>query len=558
MGRSRAAGMSRRERSQSRSVERGGEVQRNMNDWNRFCRYFWHDEQLGMRVDISRMRFADSLVDQFEEPMARAFAAMEAIEGGARANASEGRMVGHYWLRAPRLAPAEDIRREIEQTVVRIREFASGVHEGRILPQRGEGFFVVLVIGIGGSALGPQLLADCLGGADEGMPVLFMDNTDPAGIDRLLGELDESLAQTLTIVTSKSGGTAETRNAMLETAAAYKRAGLNFAQHAVAITADGSELHRKAKTEKWLATFPMWDWVGGRTSVTSAVGLLPAALQGMDIDAFLSGAAACDERTRRRELKTNPAALLALMWHYAGNGCGERNMVVLPYADRLLLLGRYLQQLVMESLGKSHDRAGREVRQGLTVFGNKGSTDQHAYVQQLRDGRNDFFVTFVQVLTQRDARSIALESDVTSADYLNSFLLGTREALNESGRESITLTLDRLDAFHLGALIALFERAVGLYAELINVNAYDQPGVEAGKKSAAFMLSLQREALSLLRGHGDGAMSCAEVAEALGRPEAAELIFHVLEHAAANPDRPVKCVGEVSPAERRYLIKTTH
>ena len=140
----------------------------------------------------------------------------------------------------------------------------------------------------------------------------------------------------------------------------------------------------EAREKGFLERFPMWDWVGGRTSETSTVGLLPAALQGIDVRALLDGAAAMDEATRRHETRANPAALLALAWHVAGDGRGTKAMVVLPYKDRLLLFSRYLQQLVMESLGKEKDLAGNVVHQGIAVYGNKGSTDQHAYVQQLR------------------------------------------------------------------------------------------------------------------------------------------------------------------------------
>src|SRR5205823_12945084 len=191
--------------------------------------------------------------------------------------------------------------------------------------------------------------------------------------------------RTLTVVISKSGGTKETRNGMLEAARAYEQRKLPFGKHAVAVTGEGSELDKLAAQQGWIRRFPMWDWVGGRTSETSAVGLLPAALQGIDIDGFLAGARACDEITRQADMLKNPAALLALMLFYAGNGKGSRDMVVLPYKDRLELFSRYLQQLVMESLGKEKDLAGIVVNQGLAVYGNKGSTDQHAYVQQLRD-----------------------------------------------------------------------------------------------------------------------------------------------------------------------------
>src|SRR5262249_43261696 len=148
-------------------------------------------------------------------------------------------------------------------------------------------------------------------------------------------------------------------------------------RHAVAITMPGSHLDHDAAEQRWLARFPMFDWVGGRTSVLSAVGLVPAALQGLDIDGLLAGAAACDEATRSHDPHGNPAALLALMWYHATGGKGKKDMVVLPYKDRLLLFSRYLQQLVMESLGKQLDLEGRRVEQGLSVYGNKGSTDQH-------------------------------------------------------------------------------------------------------------------------------------------------------------------------------------
>jgi glucose-6-phosphate isomerase len=283
----------------------------------------------------------------------------------------------------------------------------------------------------------------------------------------------------------------------------------------------------------------MWDFVGGRTSVTSAVGLLPAALQGIDVRALLDGASAMDERTRRSETRSNPAALLALAWHVAGEGRGSRSMIVLPYKDRLLLFSRYLQQLVMESIGKEKDLAGQIVHQGLSVYGNKGSTDQHAFVQQLRDGKADFFVTFIRVLKDRAGESLELEPGVTSGDFLDGFLLGTRRALFESGRPSLTLTLPDVSARSLGMLIALYERAVGLYASLVGINAYHQPGVEAGKKAAAGILDLQRRVLAALAARGARGASCEELAAAAGAPDEAETVFLLLERLAANPGRGV-------------------
>jgi glucose-6-phosphate isomerase len=284
----------------------------------------------------------------------------------------------------------------------------------------------------------------------------------------------------------------------------------------------------------------MFDWIGGRTSVLSAVGLLPAALQGVDIDGLLAGAAACDRATRVRDVRRNPAALMALMWHHASGGAGKKDLVVLPYKDRLLLLSRYLQQLIMESLGKRLDLDGRRVDQGLSVYGNKGSTDQHAYVQQLRDGVDNFFVTFLRVLEAGDRGPV--EPGITAGDYLHGFLLGTREALSGNGRASMTLTVRRVDARTLGALIALFERAVGLYASLVNINAYHQPGVEAGKKAAAEVLELQKKLA--------GALSATPRTAPELAPEDPERAYLLLEHLSAN-GRARRIPGD-GPAQDRF------
>ena len=429
----------------------------------------------GLVVDTSRMGPASA------DGLAEAFAAMDALERGALANPDEGRQVGHYWLRAPELAPAPhgDAISRMQQDVI---AFAESV-------RRAGRFDTVLQVGIGGSALGPQLLCDAL---DTDRTVAFLDNTDPDGIARTLDALDP--ARTLVLVVSKSGGTKETRNAMLEARRWIEAAGLTWPEHAVAVTGEGSLLDRLARDEGWVARFPMWDFVGGRTSVTAAVGLLPAALAGLDVRGLLAGARRMDELTRVHD-PDNPAARLATSWRAVGDGRGNRAMVVLPYKDRLVLLSRYLQQLVMESLGKRLDRGGHEVQQGLTVYGNKGSTDQHAYVQQLRDGRDDFFAVFLAVLEDGGA-NVEVEPGVTTGDYLLGFLLGTRRALTDAGRRSTTLVLDRVDAPTLGAVIALFERAVGLYAELVDLNAYHQPGVEAGKEAAAEVLALQGRILA--------------------------------------------------------------
>lgn len=499
--------------------------------WNRYDKYLCVSPAVDLTLDISRMDFDEGFFERMAPAMRKAYDAMEALERGAIANPDEKRMVGHYWLRAPHLAPQPEIADDIRHTLQRIKAFAAEVHAG-VVPRPGlPRLKRLLCIGIGGSALGPMFVADALGNpATDRMRPYFVDNTDPDGIARTLLGLSGRLAETLCVVTTKSGETPETRNGMILVANAYEAAGLRFAKHAVAVTQPGSTMDRLAESQGWLARFPMWDWVGGRTSELSAVGLLPAALEGLDIDAMLAGAAACDECTRQRNTLQNPAALLALMWHQATGGKGLKDMVVLPYKDRLLLLGRYLQQLVMESLGKQLDLEGRRVDQGIAVYGNKGSTDQHAYVQQLREGVNNFFVTFLRVL-ESGGMADEVEPGVTAGDYLHGFLLGTRQALFANQRQSLTITVRRVDARTVGALIALFERAVGFYASLIGINAYHQPGVEAGKKAAKAVLELQGRVLAAL---GPTPQNAEQIAAAIGQPEAAENVYLLLEHLAAN------------------------
>jgi glucose-6-phosphate isomerase len=274
-------------------------------------------------------------------------------------------------------------------------------------------------------------------------------------------------------------------------------------------------------------------------------------LQGLDIDGLLAGAKAMDVLTRQAEIARNPAAQLALAWHHLTEGRGTKAMVVLPYKDRLLLFSRYLQQLVMESIGKEHDLAGRQVFQGLTVYGNKGSTDQHAYVQQLRDGVNNFFAVFIEVLQDRRGPSPEVEPGVTSGDYLQAFLLGSREALSGSGRANLTITIQKIDAHSVGMLIALFERAVGLYANLLSINAYHQPGVEAGKKAASETLKIRARALTGLAKTPGKWLTTTQLCEEIGLVGSEEVVFKVLLHVSSNPG-PVKRQESGDPANTAF------
>ena len=253
--------------------------------------------EAGISIDFSYVDFPDGHLDAMAGRATEALASMDALQAGAIANPDENRMVGHYWLRSPELAPTEEITSAIRDVLGRTKTIAASVHGGELRAPAGP-FTALIVIGIGGSALGPQFVGRALGHPDsDKLVVHFFDNTDPDGIDLTLSEIGSRLATTLAVVISKSGGTPETRNSMLEAEAAFARQDLDFAKQAIAITGEGSRLHQHATSNGWLDILPMWDWVGGRTSETAAVGLLQGALQGIDVDALLAGAAQMDALT---------------------------------------------------------------------------------------------------------------------------------------------------------------------------------------------------------------------------------------------------------------------
>ncbi len=467
----------------------------------------------GFTLDLSASMLTHGNVRQLQPELEKAHQEMMALEQGAIKNPDEHRQVTHFTDRLT-----------YEQSAVykEIEVFFTDLSQGKITGTTGLPLGAVIFNGIGGSALGPQLAQMALNGPywNELTPpqrrhyprIYFVDNTDPAGLVDILAVIDP--AQTLLVTISKSGGTQETKNNARTLEKLYREQyHLDFAHHAAAITMTGSELDREAREMNWLAIWPMADSIGGRTSITAVVGHAPAAAGGIDFSSFLDGARKMDEWTREPETVKNPAYLLAILWYVMGNGKGDKNMVILPYSDRLVLLSRYLQQLVMESLGKEFDLRSRPVYQGLSVFGNKGGTDAHAFVQQLHDGRNDFFVTFIEIL--EDSRQFLLDRNLTMGDYLHNFRQGLANALSVRKRSVSTITLERLTPRTLGMIIALFERAVAFYAELIGINAFHQPGVQAYKKAADKLNELNLKLQNFVATHPGFSGAACDYAAAL-------------------------------------------
>ncbi len=479
---------------------------------NRKHKYTIVDGESGFSLSVAGMNFTDEDLGELSQKLASAHSEMKKIESGEIKNPDEHRKVTHFTDRSMYCG---------SQLFSEVENFAENIRTGKIVGSTGKKFDSLVVNGIGGSALGPQLMQFAINGPywnelseskkKGNLKIYFLDNTDTAGIADIEEILD--LETTLIANISKSGGTQETKNNMISLRNVYKKAGLEFAGHACAITMKGSSLDDLARDNKWLKILEMAESIGGRTSETSIVGHLPAALTGVDFKKFLLGACHMDSLTRKPDYTRNPAYLLAAMWHIAGSGKGDRNMVIVPYSDRLILLSRYFQQLVMESIGKEKDLDGNIVHQGINVFGNKGGTDAHAFIQQLNDGRDDFFVTFIEVM--KDRQELPISEGITMGDYLHAFQAGLTGALSSKKRQVIEICIDEVNEFNLGMIIALYERTVAVYAELININAFHQPGVQAykltSKKIVSLLLELEKKLPTLVGTSGTAAKIAAKL-----------------------------------------------
>lgn len=362
----------------------------------------------------------------------------------------------------------------------------------------------VVVLGIGGSALGPialrtallspgwNMLAEHERGGHPRLHVL--DNVDPRTIGALLERLD--LAQTLFVITSKSGGTAETMAQYLVVRARLDAAlGAGARDRLLFVTDPEKGALRALARRESITALEVPANVGGRFSVLSPVGLLPAALVGIDTRALLAGAAAMAELGLRDDVAGNSPAAYALLQWLADTRLGRPIHVFMPYADSLRDIAGWFVQLWAESLGKQA-RDGRHV--GPTPIAALGATDQHSQVQLFMEGPRDKTVTFLAVDEVDGELEIpSLHADVPDLAYLGGHRLGelldverraTAGALARRGRPNMTLRLDRVDAWHVGALFMFLELATVLAGRLYDVEPMDQPGVELGKQFTYAML----------------------------------------------------------------------
>ena len=418
----------------------------------------------GLRYDFSRqrlgaitLRLLANLAGERGLPEWRA-----ALLGGQHVNDTEDRAAWHTALRAAQPPP------EVVETFGRMTALASRLRSEKRFKR-------IVNLGTGGSDLGPRLLADALG--DGTLEVRFAANVDPRDLERALeGAAPES---TLFVVASKTFTTQET---MANAAAARQWGG----QHFYAVTSNVEAAKRFGATE----LLPMWDWIGGRFSVWSAVGFAAMCAIGADaFQEFLDGARDVDEHFAQAPLEKNLPVLMALIGVWNTNFLGAATHAVLPYANALRLLPAYLQQLEMESNGKRVDREGRalDYASAPVLWGAEGTVSQHSFHQLLHQGTQIVPCDFIEMNLEKNLSANCL----AQADAL---AFGTQDAAlppyrqYPGNRPSSLLTFEKLDARNLGRLLALYEHKVFTQGVIWNINSFDQWGVELGKELAKKIL----------------------------------------------------------------------
>ncbi|MBS3800754.1 MAG: glucose-6-phosphate isomerase [Thioalkalivibrio sp.] len=480
----------------------------------------------GLRLDWTRQRLDGAAWNAlYDYATARGVPdALRALFAGERVNTTEGRAALHTALRLPRTAhchvDGRDVVPQVHAELDRVEAFVRRVHDGRHVGYTGRTIRRVVNIGIGGSDLGPRMVCRALAphavATGDGMPltVQFVSNVDGAALSAVLREADPET--TLFVVASKTFGTQETlTNARAARAWLLEHAPDEqaVAQHFVAISTARERVVEFGINPAHM--FGFWEWVGGRYSVWSSIGLPVALLLGMDgFRAFLGGAHELDEHVRHSPLATNAAVRMALVDLWNQNLLGAESRAVLPYDERLSLLPSYLQQAEMESLGKRVGLDGQPVTDhtGAVVWGAVGTDGQHAFFQLLHQGTRFIPAEFIGVA--RPEHDLPAQHPMLMANLVaqtEALALGksedaVRAEMTEAGepaevvdalaphrtfpgnRPSTLILLEYLDPAALGALIALFEHKIYVLSSLWGINAFDQWGVELGKQLAGQVL----------------------------------------------------------------------
>ena len=446
---------------------------------------------------LAKLADEAELIDKFQE-----------LYNGAVINTGEKRMVLHHLARTQL---GEDVvvdgvnKREFYVAQQKkAADFANKVHAGEITNENGEKFTTVVQIGIGGSDLGPRALYIALenwakANNTSKMEAKFISNVDPDDAAAVLASVD--LAHALFIVVSKSGTTLETLTNESFVKDALKKAGLDASKHMIAVTSETSPL---AKSDDYLAAFFMDDYIGGRYSSTSAVGGAVLSLAfGPEVFAeFLEGAAEEDKLAKNEDVMQNPAMLDALIGVYERNILGYPSTAVLPYSQALSRFPAHLQQLDMESNGKSVNRFGDPVNYvtGPVIFGEPGTNGQHSFYQLLHQGTDIVPLQFIGFKNNQMGTDVVIQDSTSQqklcanvAAQIVAFACGkaddNRNKNFEGGRPSSIIIGEQVNPASLGALLAHFENKVMFQGFLWNVNSFDQEGVQLGKVLAKRVLA---------------------------------------------------------------------
>ncbi|MCR4950118.1 MAG: glucose-6-phosphate isomerase [Solobacterium sp.] len=452
-------------------------------------------------ADLAKLAEEAQLLEKFEE-----------LYNGAVVNTGEKRLVLHQLCRGQLgkdvIADGVNKREFYVKQQERIAAFAKKVHDGEITNADGDKFTTVVQIGIGGSDLGPRAIYIALENwarknSTLKMEAKFISNVDPDDAAAVLNSID--VAHSLFVLVSKSGTTLETLTNEAFVKNALKEAGLDPAKHMVAVTSETSPL---AKNEGYLDAFYMDDYIGGRYSSSSAVGCGVLSLAfGPEVFAqFLDGAAAADKLSLEKDLFKNPAMLDALIGVYERNVLGMENTAVLPYSQALSRFPAHLQQLDMESNGKSVNRFGEPVDYptGPVIFGEPGTNGQHSFYQLLHQGKTIIPLQFIGYRNSQIGTDVVIEGSTSQqklcanvAAQIVAFACGKDDAnLNkkfDGGRPSSIIIGDQLTPASLGSLLAHFENKVMFQGFAWNVNSFDQEGVQLGKVLAKKVLAHQTD-----------------------------------------------------------------
>ncbi len=483
-----------------------------------FGGYRFFDDPSGFLLNLSGATDFDleRVLARERRSVHRALAFIRDIESGKIVNVSERRRVDHFNLRKGR---------GLKQSLAQWRRIARAIERitsGEVRAPGRKRYADVILNGIGGSFLGPLMMVIAHHGSDYNfastLPVRmhFVNNTDPESFRLLMDKIDPRTSIMVNI--SKSGGTAETAGNMEAFNNILEKRKLSIGQHNITVTTPGSPFDIYSRRNRFLHVFHMNVETGGRTSVGSPVGMVPAAFAGLDFAEFLRGQSWMDGLTRRTHPRRNPAMLLALLINDLIQREGHKNQIFLGYSDALKEAAHYFQQLFMESLGKRLSRHGRLMRRptGLTIFGGVGTGEQHAFMQQVQEGIRDCFVHFAS-FRKRTVDYANTKAGSMGRQFLG-FVEGTQQALLENGRGFVSLVFEEQNEFNMGMLVALEERVVALLGGLWGINPFDQPGVQAGKLSADRHNAISAEVMAWLRKHRQFKGSALQMTRLLGRP----------------------------------------